>query len=195
MPFVSKNNILVSTINGTGAAIELIYVLTFIIYAPKREKAKFIGLLTLVLTTFGGVALVSLVVLQGKSREIFCGFAAAIFSIIMYGSPLSIMVRQINYSNFIHGIFAVPGREKRSIFLIIWQASSFIIIVLSVCMYNLVLIDCWHSVVIWDMYGFVFHASQSVFYKMRIISSSSFSHLEWEIQPVWRIILYYTKYN
>ncbi|KAJ6939129.1 hypothetical protein NC651_005540 [Populus alba x Populus x berolinensis] len=91
MPFVSKNNILVSTINGTGAAIEVIYVLTFIIYAPKRDKAKFIGLLTLVLTTFGGVALVSLVVLQGKSREIFCGFAAAIFSIIMYGSPLSIM--------------------------------------------------------------------------------------------------------
>lgn len=91
MPFVSKNNILVSTINGTGAAIEVIYVLTFIIYAPKREKAKFIGLLTLVLTTFGGVALVSIVVLKGKSREIFCGFAAAIFSIIMYGSPLSIM--------------------------------------------------------------------------------------------------------
>lgn len=91
MPFVSKNNILVSTINGTGAAIEVIYVLTFIIYAPKKEKAKFIGLLTLVLTTFAGVALVSLVVLQGKSREIFCGFAAAIFSIIMYGSPLSIM--------------------------------------------------------------------------------------------------------
>ncbi|KAJ6953078.1 hypothetical protein NC652_004920 [Populus alba x Populus x berolinensis] len=92
MPFVSKNNILVSTINGTGAAIEVIYVLTFIIYAPKKEKAKFIGLLTLVLTTFAGVALVSLVVLQGKSREILCGFAAAIFSIIMYGSPLSIMV-------------------------------------------------------------------------------------------------------
>ncbi|KAL3572749.1 hypothetical protein D5086_026653 [Populus alba] len=91
MPFVSKNNILVSTINGTGAAIEVIYVLTFIIYAPKKEKAKFIGLLTLVLTTFAGVALVSLVVLHGKSREIFCGFAAAIFSIIMYGSPLSIM--------------------------------------------------------------------------------------------------------
>ncbi|PNT48321.1 hypothetical protein POPTR_002G072700v4 [Populus trichocarpa] len=91
MPFVSKNNILVSTINGTGAVIEAVYVLTFIIYAPKKEKAKFIGLLTLVLTTFAGVALVSLVVLHGKPREIFCGFAAAIFSIIMYGSPLSIM--------------------------------------------------------------------------------------------------------
>ncbi|KAG6786077.1 hypothetical protein POTOM_007670 [Populus tomentosa] len=110
MPFVSKNNILVSTINGTGAAIEVIYVLTFIIYAPKKEKAKFIGLLTLVLTTFAGVALVSLVVLQGKSREIFCGFAAAIFSIIMYGSPLSIMrtvikTKSVEYMPFFLSLF------------------------------------------------------------------------------------------
>ncbi|XP_034888578.2 bidirectional sugar transporter SWEET1 [Populus alba] len=110
MPFVSKNNILVSTINGTGAAIEVIYVLTFIIYAPKTEKAKFIGLLTLVLTTFAGVALVSLVVLHGKSREIFCGFAAAIFSIIMYGSPLSIMrtvikTKSVEYMPFFLSLF------------------------------------------------------------------------------------------
>ncbi|KAJ6405433.1 hypothetical protein OIU84_013402 [Salix udensis] len=91
MPFVSKNNLLVSTINGTGAVIEMVYVLTFIIYATKKDRVKFIGLLTLVLTTFGGVAFVSLVLLHGKSREIFSGFAAAIFSIIMYGSPLSIM--------------------------------------------------------------------------------------------------------
>ena len=92
LPFVSPNNILVSTINGTGAAIESIYVLLFIIYAPKREKAKIIGLLTLVLTLFGTVALVSLLALHGKSRKLFCGLGATIFSIIMYASPLSIMV-------------------------------------------------------------------------------------------------------
>lgn len=117
MPFVSKNNILVSTINGTGAVIEAIYVLTFIIYAPKKEKAKFIGLLTLVLTTFAGVALVSLVVLDhGKSREIFCGFAAAIFSIIMYGSPLSIMVRQITLIFFtVYLLFLAEKREAYSL--------------------------------------------------------------------------------
>lgn len=116
MPFVSKNNILVSTINGTGAVIEAIYVLTFIIYAPKKEKAKFIGLLTLVLTTFAGVALVSLVVLHGKPREIFCGFAASIFSIIMYGSPLSIMVRQITLIFFtVYLLFLAEKREAYSL--------------------------------------------------------------------------------
>ncbi|KAF8404374.1 hypothetical protein HHK36_009257 [Tetracentron sinense] len=91
LPFVSSHNILVSTINGTGAVIEFIYVLIFILYAPKREKGKILGLLTLVLTVFFTVALVSLFALHGKTRKLFCGFAATIFSIIMYGSPLSIM--------------------------------------------------------------------------------------------------------
>ncbi|XVE60200.1 hypothetical protein DITRI_Ditri05aG0108800 [Diplodiscus trichospermus] len=91
LPFVSKNNILVSTINGTGAVIESIYVLIFIIYAQKKEKAKILGLFTFVLTVFSAVALISLFALHGNGRKLFCGLAATIFSIIMYASPLSIM--------------------------------------------------------------------------------------------------------
>ncbi|KAJ9146187.1 hypothetical protein P3X46_028488 [Hevea brasiliensis] len=91
LPFVSKNNLLVSTINGTGAAIETIYVLIFIIYAPRKEKSKILGLFTLVLTIFAIVAFVSLFALHDKARKLFCGLAATIFSIIMYASPLSII--------------------------------------------------------------------------------------------------------
>lgn len=91
LPFISKNNTLVTVINGTGAGIEAIYVLIFLIYAPKKEKAKVLGILTFVLAAFSTVALVSLFALHGKTRRYFCGFAAAIFSVIMYGSPLSIM--------------------------------------------------------------------------------------------------------
>ncbi|XP_058786845.1 bidirectional sugar transporter SWEET1-like isoform X2 [Vicia villosa] len=91
LPFVSPHNILVSTINGTGAVIEIIYVLTFIIFAPKKEKIKIFGLFTGVLSVFSVVVSVSLFALHGTPRKIFCGFAAAIFSVIMYGSPLSIM--------------------------------------------------------------------------------------------------------
>ena len=92
LPFVSKNNLLVSTINGAGAGIEVIYVLIFIVYAPKKEKTKILGLFTFVLTFFAAVVLISLLALHGNTRKIFCGFATAVFSIIMYGSPLSIMV-------------------------------------------------------------------------------------------------------
>ncbi|GKB65945.1 bidirectional sugar transporter SWEET1-like protein [Tanacetum coccineum] len=91
LPFVSENNTLVTVINGTGAGIEAIYVLIFLIYAPKKEKAKVLGLLTFVLAAFSTTALVSVFALHGKRRRYFCGFAAAIFSVIMYGSPLSIM--------------------------------------------------------------------------------------------------------
>uniref|UniRef100_A0A5B7AVQ2 Putative bidirectional sugar transport SWEET 1 n=1 Tax=Davidia involucrata TaxID=16924 RepID=A0A5B7AVQ2_DAVIN len=92
LPFVSPHNLLVSTINGTGVAIESIYVLIFLIFAPKKEKGKILGLLTFVLAVFSVVAFVSIFALHGSNRKLFCGLAATIFSIIMYASPLSIMV-------------------------------------------------------------------------------------------------------
>ncbi|KAL3638884.1 Bidirectional sugar transporter sweet1 [Castilleja foliolosa] len=91
LPFVSPNNMLVSTINGTGAVIESIYVLIFLIYAPKKEKVKIVGLLIIVLSVFGAVVLVSMLALHGNGRKLFCGVAATVFSIIMYGSPLTII--------------------------------------------------------------------------------------------------------
>lgn len=97
LPFVSPNNILVSVVNGTGAVIESIYVLIFLIYAPKKEKMKILGLLSFILTVFCTVALVSLFALHDKKRKVLCGFAASIFSVIMYGSPLSVMVRNSYY--------------------------------------------------------------------------------------------------
>ncbi|OIT39566.1 PREDICTED: bidirectional sugar transporter SWEET1-like [Nicotiana attenuata] len=110
LPFVSPNNILVSIINGTGAGLETFYVLTFLIFAPKREKAKISGLLFVVLSIFSTVALVSMLALHGNKRKIFCGFAAAIFSIIMYGSPLSIMrlvikTKSVEYMPFFLSLF------------------------------------------------------------------------------------------
>lgn len=95
LPFVSPNNILVTTINGTGAVIESVYVLVFLILAPKKEKLKIGGLLAIILSIFATVALVSVLALDGNKRKIFCGVAASVFSIIMYGSPLSIMVSLI----------------------------------------------------------------------------------------------------
>ncbi|KAK6118761.1 hypothetical protein DH2020_047487 [Rehmannia glutinosa] len=92
LPFVSPNNLLVSTINGTGAAIESIYVMIFLIFAPKKEKGKILALLTVVLSIFATVVFVSLFALHGNGRKLFCGIAATVFSIIMYGSPLTIII-------------------------------------------------------------------------------------------------------
>ncbi|KAM7507845.1 hypothetical protein LguiA_018298 [Lonicera macranthoides] len=110
LPFVSKNNILVSVINGTGAAIESIYVLIFLIFAPKKEKAKILGLLTFVLAVFTVIALVSVFALHHNGRKLFCGIAATIFSIVMYASPLSVMrtvvkTKSVEYMPFFLSLF------------------------------------------------------------------------------------------
>ncbi|MCL7037174.1 hypothetical protein MKW94_014767 [Papaver nudicaule] len=80
LPFVSPHNILVTTINGIGA------VIVFIVYAPKT------GLLALRLVIFASISLVSVFAIHDHNvRKLFCGFAATIFSICMYSSPLSVM--------------------------------------------------------------------------------------------------------
>ncbi|WOL04490.1 bidirectional sugar transporter SWEET1a-like isoform X1 [Canna indica] len=110
LPFVSPNNILVSTINGTGAAIEAVYVVIFLVFAPKKVKARMLALLSLVVSIFAIVALVSCFALRGERRKVFCGFAAAIFSICMYASPLSVMrlvirTKSVKYMPFLLSLF------------------------------------------------------------------------------------------
>ncbi|XP_008244441.1 PREDICTED: bidirectional sugar transporter SWEET1-like [Prunus mume] len=50
LPLVSPKNILVSTINTIGAAIEAIYLLIVFLLAPKMEKDKILELLTYTLS-------------------------------------------------------------------------------------------------------------------------------------------------
>lgn len=97
LPFITSDNILVTTINGAGATIELIYVLIFLALAPNKQKGKILATLLLVLLVFAGAALVSLLVFHGKNRKLFCGTAATIFSIVMYASPMSIIVSSLNF--------------------------------------------------------------------------------------------------
>ena len=101
---MSPNNILVSTINGAGAAIEAVYVVIFLVFASTpRTRLRMLGLASAVAAVFAAVALVSMLALHhGQGRKLMCGLAATVCSICMYASPLSIMVRcsdrLINYS-------------------------------------------------------------------------------------------------
>lgn len=91
---MSPNNILVSTINGAGAAIEACYVVIFLCFASsKKARLRTLGLASAVVAVFAAVALVSMLALHGPGRKLLSGLAMAVFSICMYASPLSIMVR------------------------------------------------------------------------------------------------------
>ncbi|KAF8030825.1 hypothetical protein BT93_D0118 [Corymbia citriodora subsp. variegata] len=91
LPFVSSDNLLLLIISIMGVVIELTYVLIFITYAPKKKRAKITGFCGLALILILTFALVSLFILHGKTRKLFCGITLDIFSTITYASPLSIM--------------------------------------------------------------------------------------------------------
>ncbi|XP_054788163.1 bidirectional sugar transporter SWEET1-like isoform X1 [Prosopis cineraria] len=110
LPFVSPNNLLVSTINGAGAGTEIVYVLIFITLAPKKEKVKIIGLFSAVLIVFLVVVVVSLFALRDYPRKLLCGLLASIFSVVMYSSPFSIMrlairTRSVEFMPFFLSLF------------------------------------------------------------------------------------------
>ncbi|KAF6170543.1 hypothetical protein GIB67_031951 [Kingdonia uniflora] len=91
LPFVSPNNLLLSTVDFTGAAIESVYVVIFIVFAPKKVRVKTLIHLAAVVIVFFGFALVSQFVIPQHYRQLFCGLTATILSICMYASPLAVM--------------------------------------------------------------------------------------------------------
>ncbi|KAI3460511.1 hypothetical protein Pfo_017174 [Paulownia fortunei] len=122
-----------SAINGSGGVIESIYVLIFLIFAPKKEKAKVLGLLLCILALFSAVALVSIFAIhKEKQRKLLCGFASSLFSMIMYASPLSVMrvvitTNSVEYMPFLLSLFVfvcgtcwfIYGLIGKDIFLIV----------------------------------------------------------------------------
>ncbi|KAG6503378.1 hypothetical protein ZIOFF_035690 [Zingiber officinale] len=105
------DNILVSTINRAGAAIEAIYVVIFLVFASKPSvRARTAALLAAVPSAFAAVAVISLALLDGQPHKLLCGFAATAFSICMYASPLSIVrlvikTKSVEYMPFLLSLF------------------------------------------------------------------------------------------
>lgn len=132
LPFISPNNILLSTITGTGAIIESTYVLIFVIYAPKMERTKIFGLVALAVAIFSTVALVSFFVLDGKTRKLFTGVFVDIFAIAMFASPLSIMrlvikTKSVEFMPFFLSLFGLLCAVSWTVFGLI-NSDPFVIV-------------------------------------------------------------------
>ncbi|XP_021718955.1 bidirectional sugar transporter SWEET6b-like [Chenopodium quinoa] len=96
LPVVHPNNILVTTINGIGLGIELIYLVIFFIYASK-PKRKVIALALLIEILLFAVILTSTLMIFHTTykRTIFVGAFCVIFNVSMYFSPLTIMKKVV----------------------------------------------------------------------------------------------------
>ncbi|XWS53596.1 hypothetical protein CRYUN_Cryun10bG0014900 [Craigia yunnanensis] len=84
--------LLVATVNGFGILVEAVYVVLFLIYAPKPMRVK-TGILVGILDVgfLAAVIVVTELALEGETRIDAIGFICAGLNIIMYGSPLAAM--------------------------------------------------------------------------------------------------------
>jgi len=104
LPMVHPNSILVVTINGSGSVLELIFVTLFLIYSDGKKRLKVLLWLLLELAFIAALTSVTLTQVHSlKKRSEIVGTICILFNIMMYASPLSIMViffLSINYYIF-----------------------------------------------------------------------------------------------
>ncbi|KAL8540905.1 hypothetical protein ACS0TY_002235 [Phlomoides rotata] len=109
---LKPGGLLVVTVNVAGAALHVLYVTLFLIYAPQNIKVKSMKLVGLLNVAFlGGVVLVTLLAIRGDSMRItLVGLLCAGLTVGMYAAPLSSMrtvikTKSVKYMPFLLSFF------------------------------------------------------------------------------------------
>ncbi|GMJ06280.1 hypothetical protein like AT4G10850 [Hibiscus trionum] len=93
LPMVHPHSILVITINGTGTAIEVVYLTLFLVFC--QDKKKRLKVLLIILAELVFIAILAVLVLTvahtTERRSMIVGIVAILCNIMMYASPLSVM--------------------------------------------------------------------------------------------------------
>nr|AFK47472.1 unknown [Lotus japonicus] len=109
--FLKTNALLIITINCIGCAIEVSYLMMYIIYAPKKQKIS--TLLLILMADIGGLGLtmiITMFVVKSAERVHAVGLICAIFNIAVFAAPLSTMrkvikTRSVEYMPFSLSLF------------------------------------------------------------------------------------------
>lgn len=130
---IINDEILVSTVNGFGVVVEIVYVALFLAFAPPRLKVK-IGILvgTVDIGFMAATILVTRMALPANLQIGALGLICAALNIIMYASPLSamktvVMTKSVEYMPFLlsffffmnGGIWAFYAVLHRDIYLLV----------------------------------------------------------------------------
>ncbi|KNA07420.1 hypothetical protein SOVF_171620 [Spinacia oleracea] len=124
---IIKPELLVSTINGFGVFVEIIYVILFLIFAPRRMKMKtwiLVGLLDVGFLT--AAIIVPKLALQGTHQIDALGFICAGLNVVMYGSPLAAMktvvtTKSVEYMPFLLSFFFFLNGAIWSLYAVLRQ--------------------------------------------------------------------------
>ncbi|XP_010062769.2 bidirectional sugar transporter SWEET2 [Eucalyptus grandis] len=90
-PLISSNNMLVMTVNFTGALFQLAYIVLYVAYADKQKKMMMLGLLSAVLAIFAIIVVTSLHIPDADLRRDIVGIISGVSLISMLASPLLII--------------------------------------------------------------------------------------------------------
>ncbi|KAH7425136.1 hypothetical protein KP509_11G041200 [Ceratopteris richardii] len=118
IPAAVSNNILVSTTNGIGTVLEIVYIIIFLIFSDYRERRKIVLLLSAVPIIFTAVVLCNMLFVDTLPRRAeIVGSLCIVAGIGMYAAPLTIMGKVIraksvkympfalSFTYFINGLF------------------------------------------------------------------------------------------
>ncbi|KAF9605440.1 hypothetical protein IFM89_017459 [Coptis chinensis] len=108
---LKPGGLLVATVNAAGAFLQAIYVILFLIYAPKDTKVKISKLAGILnIGCLGLVIAIILLAFHGSIRLTIIGFLCAGLTLGMYASPLSVMrtvikTKSVEYMPFFLSFF------------------------------------------------------------------------------------------
>ncbi|KAG2315216.1 hypothetical protein Bca4012_066017 [Brassica carinata] len=149
---VTPGEYLVSTVNGFGALVEIIYVFLFVLYAPRHLKLHTIVVVAMlnVLFPITAIAATRSAFKDEKTRSHSMGFICAGLNIIMYGSPLSAMktvvtTKSVKYMPFwlsfflfLNGaIWAVYASLQHDVFLLVPNGVGFVFGTMQLILYGI----------------------------------------------------------
>uniref|UniRef100_A0A803KNY7 Bidirectional sugar transporter SWEET n=2 Tax=Chenopodium quinoa TaxID=63459 RepID=A0A803KNY7_CHEQI len=139
---IKPGALLVATVNGFGAVVELVFVTLFLIFAPPEMRAKTAKLAVILdLGFLGAVMLVSkYMLLDDEMRINMIGTLGAFVNILMYGSPLAALravmeTRSVEYMPFLlslcsflnGGVWTIYAVLVKDLFLLVPNAVGFIL--------------------------------------------------------------------
>lgn len=93
IPLVHPHSILVVTINGTGLAIEVLYLMLFLLHSDQKKRMKVFLIIVVEIIFLASLAILVLTLFHThKKRSTIVGSICMVANIFMYASPLAVMV-------------------------------------------------------------------------------------------------------
>lgn len=83
------------TINGIGLGIEIVYLTIFVLYSERKQRIKVFFIVLSEIMFIGLIAILVITLVHShKKRSTIVGNICMVGNILMYASPLAVMVRK-----------------------------------------------------------------------------------------------------